>query len=138
MTPRQSYAQIVKAKIQDPRNRKSMREVGRNIDYSYEHVRKVMAGQVTFTREFNNALCSELGLNAEEMWQLAQNEKLRAKYGNLPAQLPKDVRVEQIWGAMNNVQKEAWIAMGEALLRATEHEREQWQQRLATLAQTTR
>jgi hypothetical protein len=114
-----------------------MREVGREIGYSYEHVRKVVAGEVTFTQEFNDALCAELGLNAKSMWELAQNEKLRAKYGNLPSKLPKDDRVESIWNAMNTVQRGAWIAVGEALLRATEHEREQWQHRLATLAQTT-
>ena len=138
MKPGQSYAQIVRAKLQDPQNRKSMREVGRNIGYSYEHVRKVIRGEVTFTREFNDALCLELGLDADDMWKLAESQKLRNKYGHLPSGIPKDTRVEQIWEAMNKVQKEAWIAIGEALLRATEHEHQQWQQRLATLVQATR
>src|SRR5687768_16547852 len=119
MTQNQPYSEIVRAKIQDSRNRKSIREVGRNIGYSYEHVRKVVGGEVTFTQEFNDALCAELGLNAKDMWELAQNEKLRAKYGSLPSKIPKDDRVERIWSGMSTVQKEAWIAIGEVLLRAT-------------------
>jgi hypothetical protein len=72
-----TYADIVRGALQNPGDRKSMREVGRNIGYSYEHIRKVLAGEVTFTTEFSDALSQELGLAATQMWALAQTLKLR-------------------------------------------------------------
>jgi hypothetical protein len=96
-----------------------MREVGRNIDYSYEHVRKVVAGELTFTRAFNDALCHELGLNAEEMWNLAQTERLRKKYAGAELRIAtRDDRVQAIWAALDADGREDWIRMGRALVRA--------------------
>jgi hypothetical protein len=55
-----------------------MREVGRAIDFSYEHVRKAVAGEVAFTREFSDALSHELGLDAGEMWATAERQRFEA------------------------------------------------------------
>jgi hypothetical protein len=123
MTHRTTYAEIVKAAIQNPRDRKSMREVGRNIGYSYEHVRKVIAGEVTFTKEFSDALSKELGLDSEAMWSLAQTQKIRKKFegAELPVELPKDTRVRDIWQGLNDVQRDAWIKIGEGWMQANRY-----------------
>ena len=136
MRTSQTYAQIIRAKLQDPKNRRSMREIGRNISYSYEHVRKVVAGELTFTREFSDALCDSLGLDSEEMWKLAQSLKLKKRFegADIPVELPKDDRVRALWQQMNAVQRAAWLTVGQALVDATEHERQEWQRRLTALA----
>ena len=118
-----TYAEIVKAKIQNPRERKSMREVGRDVGYSYEHVRKVCAGELTFTREFSDALCKALGLDADEMWQLAQTEKLKKKFEGAegyPASIPKDERVQEIWASLDSFGRECWIRCGRDLIAVAE------------------
>ena len=120
MTHRKTYAEIVRAAIQDPKNRRSIREVGREIDFSYEHVRKVVAGEVTFTREFSDALSRYLGLDADDMWTLAQTEKLRKRFegAELPVEFPKDTRVKEIWQGLNDVQRDAWIKIGQGWAQA--------------------
>jgi hypothetical protein len=118
-----SYADVVKDQLQNPLHRRSMREVGRAIDYSYEHVRKVVAGQLTFTREFNDALRHELQLNPEEMWRLAQNERHRKRFdeADLPADIhKKDPRLREIWDALDPYARECWIRMGRDLCAVVE------------------
>jgi len=109
-----TYADIIKEKIQNPRNRQSIRLVARDIDYSYEHVRKVVAGELTFTREFSDSLCKSLGLDAEAMWKLAQNERLKKRFkdADLEVEMPKDTRIKDIWDNLNADQREAWILVG--------------------------
>ena len=114
-----TYAEIIRAKLRDAKNRKSMREVGRNIDFSYEHVRKAVSGEVTFTKQFSDALCAELGLPADEMWTLAQSQKLRKRFegADFPADLPRrDDRVKEIWGELDSFGREAWIRAGRDLI----------------------
>jgi hypothetical protein len=113
-----------------------MREIGRNIGYSYEHVRKVVAGELTFTKEFNDALCAELGIDADAMWKLAQSLKLKKRFegADIPVEMPKDDRVRTLWHQMNAVQRAAWLTVGQALVDATEHERQEWQRRLTAMA----
>jgi hypothetical protein len=124
-----TYAEIVRGKLQDSKNRKSMREIGRNVGYSYEHVRKVVAGELTFTQEFSDALCAELGLDAPQMWRLAQTEKLRARYegADFGADVPKDPRLKEIWDALDATGREALIQIGRQLVLVSENR--EWQRR---------
>jgi hypothetical protein len=113
----------VRAALQNPGDRKSMRQVGREIGYSYEHVRKIVAGEVTFTKEFSDALSRSLGLQPESMWQLAQTEKLRKRFegADLPVAFPKDTRLKEIWQGLNDVQRDAWIKIGEGWMQANKY-----------------
>jgi hypothetical protein len=124
-----TYAEIVRAKLRDPKNRKSMREIGRNVGYSYEHVRKVVAGELTFTKEFNDALCAELGIDAGAMWTLAQSERLRRKFAGaeFETDVPKDPRLREIWTALDATGREALIQIGRQLVLVSENR--EWQRR---------
>src|SRR4029450_1246138 len=123
------YAAIVRAILQDPKNRRSMREIGRNIGYSYEHVRKVVAGELTFTREFSDALCAELGMDADAMWKLSQAERLRRKFAGaeFETDIPKDPRLKEIWDALCATGREALIQIGRQLVLVSENR--EWQRR---------
>jgi hypothetical protein len=124
-----TYAAIVRAILQDPKNRRSMREIGRNIGYSYEHVRKVVAGELTFTREFSDALCAELGMDADAMWKLSQAERLRRKFAGaeFETDVPKDPRLKEIWDALDATGREALIQIGRQLVLVSENR--EWQRR---------
>lgn len=83
--PRTSYADTLRDRIFDParpEDRKSLRQIGRELNYSYEHVRKVLRGDPVGSKEFNDRLCDHLGLDADEMWQLAQREKATHRFGS--------------------------------------------------------
>ena len=101
----------------------------RNVGYSYEHVRKVVAGELTFTQEFSDAVCAELGLDAQQMWRLAQTEKLRARYegADFEADVPKDPRLKEIWDALDATGREALIQIGRQLVLVSENR--EWQRR---------
>jgi hypothetical protein len=108
-----------------------MREVGRAIDFSYEHVRKAVAGEVAFTREFSDALSHELGLDAGEMWATAERQRFEAstqrlaKAGALRSELPRDTRVRELWAEMSPLDREAWIGMGRSILEIAARARRQ-------------
>lgn len=79
-----SYADILRDRIfapARPEERKSLRQIGRELHYSYEHVRKVLRGDPVGSKEFNDRLCEYLGLDREEMWQIAQREKAAQRFG---------------------------------------------------------
>jgi hypothetical protein len=89
--PAGSYGRIVYDHIYDPGNRKSLRQVGADIGYSYEHIRKTLRGVPVGSKAFNNALCKYFGLDAEKMWKLAQYEKAERRYGpRVAARLTRD------------------------------------------------
>jgi hypothetical protein len=119
----------IKEKLHNPADRKSMREIGRNIGYSYEHVRKVVAGELTFTKEFNDALCAELGIDADAMWKLSQAERLRRKFvgAEFETDVPKDPRLQEVWDALDATGREALIQIGRQLVLVSENR--EWQRR---------
>jgi len=102
-----------------------MRQVAREIGYSYEHVRKVLSGEVTFTRAFSDVLSHHFGLDAASMWQLAQTEKLKKRFkgADLPVEFPTDTRVREIWAGLNEVQRDAWIRIGEGWVQGNVYAR---------------
>ena len=76
-----SYGEIIRERVYSARRPQSLRRVGNAIGFSYEHVRKVIAGHPVASREFNDALCTYLGLDPAEMWRLAQLEKAHHRFG---------------------------------------------------------
>jgi hypothetical protein len=115
-----TYAEIILARINDPLDRKSIREVGRSIGFSYEHLRKVVRGELTFRRGFNNALCAYLRLDPDAMWQLAQTQRLHKRFegADVGTLFPKDTRLSDIWKGLTPSQREVWLKVGEGWLRA--------------------
>ncbi len=99
------------------------------IFYSYEHVRKVVAGELTFTQEFSDALCEELGIDAHQMWRLAQlrNCSQGTQGADFEADVPKDPRLKEIWDALDATGREALIQIGRQLVLVSENR--EWQRR---------
>jgi hypothetical protein len=89
----------------------SIRELAQATGYTFEHIRKVTKdGGVFVSRPCNEAICRHLGLPAVETFQLAIEEKLKAKFGiqmglanlecpDLPA------RLIDAWRQLNNADR---------------------------------
>jgi hypothetical protein len=118
-----TYADLLKKRLMDPRDRRSLRQVGRDTGFSYEHIRKIVAGEVTFTKGCSDAICENLGLDRELMWRLAQNQRIREKFkgADVKADLPRDPRVREIWDELTPDLRDAWIDIGRTLCKAVKH-----------------
>ena len=97
----------------------SIRQLAELTGYSYEHCRKLVVGEPFGSREFNDVVCQQLGLPVDEMWQLAQQEKLVRRHGvSALAQLPRDGRLEAAWPHLTDTDRERVIQLAEALVVA--------------------
>lgn len=61
----------------------SIRDLATAVGRSYEHLRKVLAGQPVLSARLNEALCTVLLLDPVPMWQTAGAEKLKRKAKSL-------------------------------------------------------
>lgn len=99
----------------------SIRELATYTSYSYENVRKVCSGEHDGSREFNQAVCSVLGFNENEMWQLAQVTKAQRRLGlSVLATLPRDARLIDIWPRLTEQDREILIRIAEGYALASE------------------
>lgn len=98
-TPR--YADIIKMRMKtrnNPTRRPiTIRMAEQILEYSYEHIRKVVRGEPVASRDLNDKLCDMLGLEAEAMWQLAVNEKIARRYPSQASIPPADDRIKRLW-----------------------------------------
>lgn len=99
----------------------TIRNLEKLMGYSYEHIRKIVHGEPFASRDFNEAICKLLGLPEEEMWQLAQEEKLAKKYGtSMTIRLPHDERLEELWPKLTETDHERVIRIMEGMAMANE------------------
>lgn len=114
------YADIIRQKMKtadNPFQKPLMiRELARHIGYSYEHLRKTVNGEPVASREFNEAVCKALGLDAPKMWELARYEKLTRKFKTVPVMIavPPDHRFGDVWPRLSDDQKSRLLRIAEA------------------------
>jgi transcriptional regulator with XRE-family HTH domain len=89
----------------------TFRELGRRIGVSYEHIRRIAHGEVTFGRSVNDAICKELGLSTDHMWALAQREKLLKRFG----EAGEVATLLACWEGLNDGQRQALISVARAM-----------------------
>jgi hypothetical protein len=90
---RGTYAGIVRTKMRSIENPTghpiSLRDLADAVDYSYEHIRKIVTGKPVVSPELNQKICEVLGLDREQMMEIAKGEKVIRRYGRVPlAPLP--------------------------------------------------
>lgn len=115
-----TYAELVRDAMR--RRRLNRRDLEKMTNYSYEHVRKVVAGMPLMSEDFNDKLCEALGLDGKEMWRIAQVEKLR-KNGKLQiAMTMPSTEFKGLWSDLQPDDQETLlsIAKGMALRRREE------------------
>ena len=107
-----------------------IRELANMTGFSYEHIRKLRTGKYeaqkfSVGRDCNDLVCEVLGLDAEEMWQLAQREKFAQKTGYAPLQLedPEGREMSDIWGELDHEQRMTMLQVARSMWTA--HHQEQ-------------
>lgn len=89
--------------------------------YSYESIRKIYSGMVSGSKDLNDAMCHVLNLDAEEMWALAQREKLAIRLGSgILTSLPQDERLVAAWPKLTDDNREQVISIVEGMAAANE------------------
>ena len=120
MAGKRKYAEVIRMSMKTKNNptghEVTIRQLGRETGYSYEHVRKITKGEPFASRELNDAICQFLGMDPEEMWKIAQNEKLEWKYGTgIVTALPNNARLVSAWEHLNDNDRDRVIQVAEAL-----------------------
>jgi hypothetical protein len=122
-----SYSAILTEKMNSRSNPTgqpvSIRKLSELTGRTYEHCRRILRGAPVMGRSFSDDLARVLGLDADRLWQVAQNEKLRSKYSDAMTVLPKDERLVAIWLRLTREERSRLISVGEALLLTREAEK---------------
>lgn len=97
----------------------TLRDLEKVTEFSYEHMRKIRAGRPLLSKEVCDMICEHLGLDKKAMWALVEVEKMKNKFGEVPAELipPADDRLKQYWGVLTRDEKSEIVAIAEAYHR---------------------
>jgi transcriptional regulator with XRE-family HTH domain len=86
----------------------SVLRLAKELDATYEHVRKIAKGLTFPSMRFLKDLCRVLGLDYGEMARLVVADKIERKYGGIPAELagkdPRFTQIERLLPALSDEQ----------------------------------
>lgn len=126
MSKRSDYATLLREAMMSPKRNKQRREINiRDLEqqvmspdgtrWVYEHFRKVLRGRPVMSRQLNAALCAYVGLDPEEMWNVAEHEKALRRIDTMkvrPQVVPDDERLKRVWKKLSMAdQKRALVFM---------------------------
>jgi hypothetical protein len=107
-----------------------IRQISTRTGYCYEHIRKIWMGRtpkrkdqkLTISRDCNDDLCELLGLPADEMFKLAEQEKYAQRNGYAPIQLvdPIGQELSDLWNELDESQRVVMLRMAHSF--ATERQ----------------
>jgi hypothetical protein len=112
------------ARIRDvmAEQRISIRDLQRSTRYSYEHLRKCLAGLPVASQALNKAVCKALDLDDHELWALAVSEKAQARFGVLGVADPtaSNAEIVGMWRRLTATEQgrllriaDGWLALRE-------------------------
>lgn len=123
------YADVVRIAMKTTENatgeQLTLRDLSRRLNYSYEHLRKILKGEPVVSQEFNQQLCDLLGLDAPKMWSLMTREKVAKRFKGVPMPLrpPSDEFFAENWSRLTPENVETLRQMMEAMLVMNERRR---------------
>lgn len=97
----------------------TLRDLEKSTGFSYEHMRKIRAGRPLLSKDVSDTICEKLGLDRKVMWELIKVEKMKNRFGQVPAELvpPADERLRQFWPSLTRDEKGEIVAIAEAYYR---------------------
>jgi len=122
-----SYADLLRAAMRSKGNLSggllSIRDLAAGTRYSYEHVRKVLAGEPVVSRNFNDTVAEYLQLDAGQLWVKAKREKLakaakRLGVSGLNADLSLDRQLVSLWALLPTEDQAQVVRFAERLVKA--------------------
>ena len=93
----------------------SIRQLEKATGFCYEHLRKAYKGEELVGEECNIAICRVLGISAEDMQFLADNERFSRRHGRRPFQLMEGEELVSAWERLEPTQREAVTKFAESL-----------------------
>lgn len=103
-------------------------DLAKKLDISYEHMRRVVKGMIP-SRFVLKALCEELKLPYKQVLDLANADKIKEKYGDLPAVMagkkPGMEPLERIWDYLTEDQQKDLVLMAQEWAKRTRAKRAQ-------------
>jgi hypothetical protein len=121
MTASNKYSELIRIKLKTHPDQPSLRDVGKSIGYSYEHVRKAMTGLPSASRQFNDALCKYLGLDPDAMWKILIQDLAKRKYGAaLEIRPPDEERFQDLWPSLTSADRDCLYSAALAMAIAND------------------
>lgn len=95
--------------------------LSRELDITYEHVRKICHGLAFPSRYILKDICRLLDLDLEDMQKLVIADKIQNKYGGIPFELagktPRFVELERVLPKLTQEQFESLLDMAEGMAK---------------------
>lgn len=97
----------------------TLRHLEKSTGFSYEHMRKIRAGRPLLSKDVSDTICDKLGMDKKAMWELIKVEKMKNRFGEVPAELvpPADERLRQYWPSLSRDEKAEIVAIAEVYHR---------------------
>jgi transcriptional regulator with XRE-family HTH domain len=93
----------------------SIKDLSEKLELSYEHTRRLTNGLTIPSKFVLRALCSILDLNEQDMEKLVTVDKIRKRYGSIPAEIagkkPGLEPIERVWDRLTPDQQGDAVAM---------------------------
>src|SRR4051812_46223387 len=118
----ETYAELVRKAMRA--KGMTRRDLEKAIDYSYEHIRKVVSGLPLMSEDFNDKVCRVLELDAPAMWAIAQGEKLKRTYGSIPTVALPTNRLKELWSELSADDQAAIMTIAEGMAARRRAERD--------------
>lgn len=127
----ETYAALLRRAMRNQRPSMSRRDLEKALKrigkgYSYEHIRKVVSGLPVMSEQFNHDVCKVLNIDAEKMWQVAAQEKLKGntRTARLLQNAAPDQSLRADWAELADDERDAVsrIISGMAAKRRAERE----------------
>lgn len=118
-----TYAEIIRARMEQLNI--TIRSASATTGYSYEHIRKVVAGKPVVSRHLSDSLANMLQLDADQLWTTATKEKVvaatRDSWSGHPKEMVKTelTKLAQIWCDLDRPSRREIIRIAYALHAAT-------------------
>lgn len=103
------------------------KELASQADTTYEHIRKILAGDSFPSKYLIRVLSDVLGIKKSELDQAVVADQIRHRYGKIPALLsgknPDLEPVERVWGMLTKDQQDTFVAQMEAVAKKNKRDR---------------
>ncbi len=114
------YAAAIRVAMAE--QRRSIRDLSKQIEFSYEHVRKVAGGSVLPSQACHLAICRALGLDPAALWQLVVSQKVSSRFGALAGVLPSNAIGEfgAVWSRLTETERHRLVRIADGWIASRE------------------
>jgi hypothetical protein len=114
-----TYADILRLRLKTSRDAfgrpLTIREVSNQLGVTYEHLRTVLLGKMSLSKELNDRLCLLLKLDPEAMWEKLLTQRFTQKLGRPLGSPSADAEIARLWHQLTDEQRAELRKLMEAM-----------------------